>query len=221
MDRMNKGGKGRKRRRDGPSSSSSLAGDGKKVKLGTAAKGVSLGNKIRGLKRSLRRCPETDVEKRKALEKSLDELQKKVVSKKKAEIFATRYKKVKFVERKKLQRRVAKANKMLQGLASDDTDARADLLRQISSLEDDIQYIEHFPADEKYISILKDDIPPEVKKKREKFRKRATKSSATEERGAQRTKLLEMQSARLKSAQEAHHKKLGDDFFRAEKVDDE
>ncbi len=185
-------------------------GDGNKP--GAKAKGVSISNKIRGLKRALKRCGEDETEKRAALEKSLKEWQDKQTSKKKAEVFEKRYKGVKFIEQKKLNRRIAAARKKMGDCA--DAAERAVLANQISSWNDDVKYILAYPADQKYISIFAEDLAPEAKKKRRKFRERALKSAALEQRGTQRQKLLDMQSDRLQKAREENDKKISDDFFR-------
>ena len=158
------------------------------------------------------RCGEDETEKRAALEKSLKEWQDKQTSKKKAEVFEKRYKGVKFIEQKKLNRRIAAARKKMGDCA--DAAERAVLANQISSWNDDIKYILAYPADQKYISIFAEDLAPEAKKKRRKFRERALKSAALEQRGTQRQKLLDMQSDRLQKAREENDKKISDDFFR-------
>eukprot|EP00729_Bicosta_minor_P003730 gene3730-1502_t len=73
----------------------------------------------------------------------------------KEKALATKYHKVKFFERVKVDRKLQQTKKKLK--AATDKKEKKSLAAAVAQCEDDLRYIKEFPKDKKYISILKTD----------------------------------------------------------------
>ncbi|XP_057960221.1 rRNA-processing protein EFG1 isoform X2 [Malania oleifera] len=123
--------------------------------LGVAKKpkSVSLKNQIRSAERMLRRNLPPEV--RDAQQKRLEELKKQqeihtrlAVERK---IFL-RDRKIKFFERRKIERRIRRLEK--QQRASSGQAHEAEISEQLSKLKEDLEYVRFFPKTEKYVSLF-------------------------------------------------------------------
>ncbi|EIE27289.1 hypothetical protein COCSUDRAFT_45805 [Coccomyxa subellipsoidea C-169] len=100
-----------------------------------------------------------DARVRKKEEAKLQELRLAIDDHKRAEkerVYAVRYHKVRFFERIKLERRIKKVEKQLAEAKEKGAEPPAALLECLACLQDDLQYVVHFPKGEKYVSILRD-----------------------------------------------------------------
>lgn len=78
------------------------------------------------------------------------------------------YKKIRFFERRKLERMLKKVNKQI--LEANETD-KVKLEEEKEKIVDDINYVKYYPKSYKYLSLLsKKEDTEETKKKREKMR---------------------------------------------------
>ena len=107
----------------------------------------SVKNQIRGIERLLRQAEKKNLPKQKIaeMEGRLKSLRKKKIHLKtceKEKKHVLRYKKIMFIEKKKILRMIKKARRQNKSSAV------------IASLEADLQYIVHFPKTEKYISLF-------------------------------------------------------------------
>ncbi|KAF8016410.1 hypothetical protein BT93_H1808 [Corymbia citriodora subsp. variegata] len=116
-------------------------------------KAVSLKNQIRSVERMLRKDLPPEV--REAQEKKLEGLKKQqeihtrlAVEKK---IFL-RDRKIKFFERRKIERRIRRLEKMQRTLSGPEQDAT--IAQQLSKLKEDLEYVRFFPKTEKYVSLF-------------------------------------------------------------------
>lgn len=116
-------------------------------------KAVSLKNQIRSVERMLRKDLPPEV--REAQEKKLEGLKKQqeihsrlAVEKK---IFL-RDRKIKFFERRKIERRVRRLEKMQRTSSGPEQDAA--IAEQLSKLKEDLEYVRFFPKTEKYVSLF-------------------------------------------------------------------
>ena len=121
----------------------------KKKKRTTTSK-----KKIRDLERMLEklgdRMPE-DV--KEAKRRELKELKKGEKSKKEAEKFESRYKKVKFFEKKKIIRRLERAEKeMTEDGVSEER--KQELIVEKQKNKNYLTYVNHFPDNQKYLSLF-------------------------------------------------------------------
>ncbi|EPS44282.1 hypothetical protein H072_1722 [Dactylellina haptotyla CBS 200.50] len=83
-----------------------------------------------------------------------------------------RYHKVRFFERRKATRALSRLTKQLAALSSSDITEETESLRnQIHQAEIDLNYIMHYPALDKYISLYKSGEDKDTNKKRERIRK--------------------------------------------------
>ena len=89
-----------------------------------------------------------------------------------AKKFELRYKKVRFVERRKLERKLNKVKKEIE--AEKDEDKLKELKEQEKSIISDINYVKYYPKTYKYYSLFpnKDADKEELIAKREKMRKK-------------------------------------------------
>ncbi|BDA48056.1 probable rRNA-processing protein EFG1 at N-terminal half [Coccomyxa sp. Obi] len=134
--------------------------DKRKLQLskgGVKKKPVSLKNQIRGIERLLRK-EGLDARVRKKEEAKLQELKLAIEEHKRAEkerIYAVRYHKIRFFERIKLERAIKRAEKQIAEASKKGDGAPTALMEHLACLQDDLQYVMHFPKGEKYVSILR------------------------------------------------------------------
>eukprot|EP00898_Chlorokybus_atmophyticus_P002298 jgi/Chlat1/3069/Chrsp21S03320 len=136
-----------------------------------ALKPVSLKNQIRSCERLLHK-DDLPPAARKATEARLEQLKKEHAAHARSELerkMAIRYHRVKFFERRKLERRIKQVQKQLAlGPASDDDTAK--LQQELESLLADLQYLQHFPKTEKYVSLFVGADDPIVQARRQELR---------------------------------------------------
>lgn len=167
---MAHGGYGKRRIAErGPLSRRSKGGlaiDKKKKK----PKSVSLKNQIRSTERLLRK--DLPLELRATQEKKLAELknQQELHTRlaKERKIFL-RYRKIKFFERRKIERRIRRLER-LQRTSSDHT-SEGEIADQLHKLKEDLEYVRFFPKTEKYVSLFIGGDNPDIVDKRNKLRK--------------------------------------------------
>ncbi|XP_051129969.1 rRNA-processing protein EFG1-like isoform X2 [Andrographis paniculata] len=142
----------------------------KKSKAAVKPKAVSLKNQIRSIERMLRR--ELPQEVKETQEKKLEELKKQqeihtrlAVERK---IFL-RNRKIRFFERRKIERRLRRLEKQLRTLTSQAQEA--DIAEQLSKLKEDLEYVRFFPKTEKYVSLFMGGDEAEIVEKRNNLRK--------------------------------------------------
>lgn len=125
----------------------------KKAKPKPKPKSVSIKNQIRSIERMLRK--ELPPEVREAQEKKLDGFKKQqdihnrlAVERK---IFL-RDRKIKFFERRKIERRIRRLEKMQR--TSSGQSQEAEIAEQLSKLKEDLEYVRFFPKTEKYVALF-------------------------------------------------------------------
>jgi len=69
---------------------------------------------------------------------------------------AIKYRMVKFFERRKLLRKIKRAENDLKACAADDVSKHESLTDLVTKLKGDLSYIVHYPKNEKYISLFRD-----------------------------------------------------------------
>ncbi|KAG7991913.1 hypothetical protein I3843_02G101900 [Carya illinoinensis] len=133
-------------------------------------KSVSLKNQIRSIERMLRKDLTPDV--REAQEKKLEELKKQqdihsrlAVERK---IFL-RDRKIKFFERRKVERRIRRLEKLQRASSGQEHDTKA--AEQLSKLKEDLEYVRFFPKTEKYVSLFTGGDDSDIVDRRNKLRK--------------------------------------------------
>ncbi|KAK4767076.1 hypothetical protein SAY86_014826 [Trapa natans] len=133
-------------------------------------KAVSLKNQIRSVERMLRK--DLPLEVRDAQVKKLEGLKKQqeihirlAVEKK---IFL-RDRKIKFFERRKIERRIRRLEKMQRSSSGPEQDA--EIVEQLSKLKEDLEYVRFFPKTEKYVSLFSGGDDSEVIDQRNGLRK--------------------------------------------------
>ncbi|KAL7599203.1 hypothetical protein Lser_V15G23089 [Lactuca serriola] len=133
------------------------------------AKLVSLKRQIRSTERLIRKDTRPEVQE--ALTKKLEGLknQQQLLDNLALEhkIFL-RYRKIKFFERRKVERRIRRLEK--QQRAASGQAQEADLADQLSKLKEDLEYIRFFPKAEKYVSLFKKGDNTETVNKRNALR---------------------------------------------------
>ncbi|XP_073278429.1 uncharacterized protein [Primulina huaijiensis] len=141
----------------------------KKSKPKGKPKSVSLKTQIRSVERMLRR--DLPLEVKEAQEKKLEELKKQqeihnrlAVERK---IFL-RDRKIKFFERRKIERRIRRLEK--QQRASAGQAQEAEIAGQLSKLKEDLEYVRFFPKTEKYVSLFMGGDETEIVEKRNGLR---------------------------------------------------
>ncbi len=82
----------------------------------------------------------------------LEKLKEARESKSRERHFALKYHKVKFFERCKAERRLAKLRKLIKQNSNDDPPSE-ELLLKLKTSEEDLLYVTYFPKSEKYISL--------------------------------------------------------------------
>ncbi|KAG0605548.1 hypothetical protein M758_9G067600 [Ceratodon purpureus] len=138
---------------------------------------VSTKNQIRSIERLLKK--ELPAAVKEAQQKRLEELKLQSDSHVRAELerkMALRYRRVKFFERRKIERRIRRLEKqqraLLENLSEDHTTQLETVADQLHQLKEDLEYIRFFPKTEKYISLYMGKDDPEVKLKRDQLRER-------------------------------------------------
>ena len=91
-----------------------------------------------------------------------------------AKKFEERYKKVRFVERRKLERKMKRVKKMLEECTGKDDEERKRLIKEEEEIEKDLNYVKFYPKTYKYYSLFpnKDKDKKEMVEKREMMRKK-------------------------------------------------
>eukprot|EP00250_Pteridium_aquilinum_P014229 c21860_g3_i1 orf=330-1538(-) len=141
----------------------------KKTKMG------SIKNRIRSIERLLKKNPSVEV--KNAQHKLLEDLKKQGEEHQRAELerkMSLRYRRVKFFERRKIERSIKRLEK-LQEAGADMTDNAAteqklDITEQLAQLKEDLEYVRFFPKTEKYVSLFVGNDDEEVITKRSKLR---------------------------------------------------
>ena len=154
-----------------------------------------LKKKIRDTKRLVNHSPCPSLQSK--LNILLEQLEKEEAKLKKLKI-QQKYKYVKFVEKKKLVRRLKAAEK------SNDQD-------QCTILSKQIAYIDHYPSDLKYISILATDQSEEASSKKESILNYLSKVQL--ETGSWPVEEWEYSVAILGQSKKTKEQELNDDFF--------
>lgn len=163
------------------------------------SKGISLKNQIRSVERMLRKDlpPEIKEAQQKKLEefKNQQEIHNRLAVERK--IFL-RNKKIKFFERRKIERQIRRLEKQQRtgsGLAQE-----AQISQQLARLKEDLEYVRFFPKTEKYVSLFTGREDEEVIEKRNELRKKikanlvsaAASGKELEETGSEDDGLLDL-----------------------------
>lgn len=133
-------------------------------------KSVSLKNQIRSIERMLRK--ELPPEVREAQEQKLGGLKKqqdihtRLALERK--IFL-RDRKIKFFERRKIERRIRRLEKLQRGLCGQEQDA--EVSEQLAKLKEDLEYVRFFPKTEKYVSLFTGSDDSDIVDRRNRMRK--------------------------------------------------
>ncbi|CAI9118317.1 OLC1v1019874C1 [Oldenlandia corymbosa var. corymbosa] len=137
-------------------------------------KAVSVKNQIRSIERMLRKDLPPAV--KEAQEKKLDglkKLQEEQNRKAMAQKMNLRYRKIRFFERRKIERRIRRVERQLRALTGEAREA--ELAEQLSkSKEDllqDLEYVRFFPKDEEYVPLFTGGEGVEITEKRNSLRK--------------------------------------------------
>ncbi|XP_015871575.2 rRNA-processing protein EFG1 isoform X2 [Ziziphus jujuba] len=116
-------------------------------------KSVSLKNQIRSTERMLRKNLPPEV--REAQEKKLDDLRKQQEIQSRLAVerkIFLRDRKIKFFERRKIERRIRRLEKLQRASSGQAQDAEN--AEQLSKLKEDLEYVRFFPKTEKYVSLF-------------------------------------------------------------------
>ncbi|KAG2402094.1 uncharacterized protein HKW66_Vig0232900 [Vigna angularis] len=138
--------------------------------LGVAKKpkpSVSLKNQIRSLERMLRKAREAQEQKLEALKKQ-QEIHTRLAAERK--IFL-RDRKIKFFERRKIERRIRRLEKLLRASSSSSSSSAQPYSDQLSALKQDLQYVMYFPKNEKYVPLFTGGDDSEIVDRRNGLRK--------------------------------------------------
>ncbi|KAL0367141.1 UNVERIFIED_CONTAM: hypothetical protein Sradi_3604200 [Sesamum radiatum] len=133
-------------------------------------KSVSLKNQIRSIERMLRKDLPHEV--KEAQEKKLDELKKQQEIHNRLALerkIFLRNRKIKFFERRKIERRIRRLEK--QQRASTGQAQEAEIAEQLTKLKEDLEYVRFFPKTEKYVSLFMGGDEAEIVEKRNNLRK--------------------------------------------------
>ncbi|GLT78660.1 hypothetical protein SLA2020_501880 [Shorea laevis] len=162
-------------------------------------KAVSLKNQIRSIERMLRKDLPPEV--REAQEKKLEGFKKQqeihtrlAVERK---IFL-RDRKIKFFERRKIERRIRRLEKLQRASYGQAQDAQ--IAEQLSKLKEDLEYVRFFPKTEKYVSLFTGGDDSDMVDRRNRLRKQikanliaaAASGKDLEETGSEDDGLLDM-----------------------------
>ncbi|XP_050219913.1 rRNA-processing protein EFG1 isoform X2 [Mercurialis annua] len=134
------------------------------------SKAVSLKNQIRSIERMLRK--ELPLEVRDAQVKKLDELKKQQEIHTRLALerkIFLRDRKIKFFERRKVERGIRRLEKLQRGSSGQAQDA--EIAEQLSKLKEDLEYVRFFPKTEKYVSLFTGGEDLDILDKRIKLRK--------------------------------------------------
>uniref|UniRef100_A0A1J3J5D7 rRNA-processing protein EFG1 n=1 Tax=Noccaea caerulescens TaxID=107243 RepID=A0A1J3J5D7_NOCCA len=160
---------------------------------------VSLKNQMRSVERFLRKDLPPEV--KESLKQKLEDLKKQqddhtrlAVERK---IFL-RNRKIKFFERRKIERSIRRLEKLHRTSSAHLGDA--DIAEQLSKLKEDLEYVRFFPKNEKYVSLFTGAEDSEVIEKRSKMRKQikaniivaAASGKELEETGSEDDGLLDL-----------------------------
>ncbi|XP_059650727.1 rRNA-processing protein EFG1-like [Cornus florida] len=133
-------------------------------------KSVSIKNQIRSIERMLRKDLPPEV--REAQEKKLEGLKKQqeihVQLAVERKIFL-RNRKIKFFERRKIERRIRRLEKLQR--ASTGQVQEAETAEQLSKLKEDLEYVRFFPKTEKYVSLFMGGDDVDIVDRRNRLRK--------------------------------------------------
>ncbi|GBG67388.1 hypothetical protein CBR_g525 [Chara braunii] len=160
-----------------------------------------------------------------AMEKKLAELKEQLAARARNVLeqkMTLRYKRVKFLERREIERRmrrVEKQQRMLAERGEDKGEAAAELAKQMSQLKLDMEYVRFFPKSEKYVSLFKGDDSEHVVARRQALREmiRANLAAAAAE-GVDLEKpkaMIKLRSAKEQSS--VHYSKRNEDTSHLEK----
>lgn len=211
---MAHGGYGKRRVAGGGRRSKGALGvDKKKANNKLKPKTVSIKNQIRSVERMLRKDLPPEV--RESQEKKLQELKKQQEALNLSAIkhkLSMRDRKIKFFERRKIERRIRRAEKMQRASSGPSQDA--ELAVQLSKLKEDLEYVRFFPKDERYVALFMGGDDTEIAERRNRLRKQikanivaaAASGKDLEETGSEDDGLLDLSS---------------DDFFLAGSSSDE
>uniref|UniRef100_A0A0D9W061 rRNA-processing protein EFG1 n=1 Tax=Leersia perrieri TaxID=77586 RepID=A0A0D9W061_9ORYZ len=147
------------------SSASAGAVAERKRKRAAVIKTVSLKNQIRSTERLLRKDLPNDI--RVAQEKKLEELKRQQELQNQLAIQRTlqlRDRKIKFFERRKIERMIRRLEKQQRSNADDAGN-------KLSKLREDLEYVRFFPKNEKYVSLFSGGNNPDMLETRNKWRK--------------------------------------------------
>ncbi|KAL3688035.1 hypothetical protein R1sor_014344 [Riccia sorocarpa] len=140
---------------------------------------VSIKNQIRSIERLLKK-PLLSDEVKHAQEVRLEDLRKQAEQHTRTELerkMALRYRKVKFFERRKIERRIRRVEKQLRTMADQSTAVGLSLSRELEQLKEDLEYVKFFPKTEKYVALFAGN-NSEVVAVREELRKRIKENIA-------------------------------------------
>lgn len=168
---MAHGGYGKRRVKPAARRSKSLGVEKKpKPKPKPKAKPVTLKNQIRSIERMLRKDLPPDV--REAQEKKLEGLKKQQEIHSRLAIerqIFLRDRKIKFFERRKVERRIRRLEKSQRTSSGQAQDA--EIADQLSKLKEDLEYVRFFPKTEKYVSLFTGGDGSDIVDSRNKLRK--------------------------------------------------
>ncbi|PNT73972.1 hypothetical protein BRADI_1g05420v3 [Brachypodium distachyon] len=152
-------------RRPKSSASASAPAADRKRKRAAAMKTVTLKNQIRSTERLLRK--DLPSEMRVAQEKKLEELKRQQELQNQLAIQRTvqlRDRKIKFFERRKIERMIRRLEKQQRSNADDASN-------KLSTLREDLEYVRFFPKTEKYLPLFTGEDSPDLIEKRNVWRK--------------------------------------------------
>lgn len=139
------------------------------------AKNASLKNQIRSIQRLLRKNIPQEV--KEVQEKKLEELRKLIELQDQSKLerkMALRYRKVKFFERRKIERRIRRLEKQQRAAlehTGEELEMQAgEISQQLAQLKEDLEYVRFFPKTEKYLSLFMGGNEPDLVAKRNKLR---------------------------------------------------
>lgn len=133
------------------------------------SKSVSVKNQIRSTERLLRKDLPNEV--RRAQEQKLNELKKQQELQTRLALehkIRLRDRKIKFFERRKIERMIRRLEKQQRASSDHVSDER--ILDQLSKLKEDLNYVRFFPKTEKYVSLFAGGDNPDTVDKRNKLR---------------------------------------------------
>ncbi|XP_059447227.1 rRNA-processing protein EFG1 isoform X1 [Corylus avellana] len=133
-------------------------------------KSVSLKNQIRSIERMLRKDLPSEIQEKKLKELEQLKKQQEIHSRLAVErkIFL-RDRKIKFFERRKVERRIRRLEKLQRASSGQAQDA--EIAEQLSKLKEDLEYVRFFPKTEKYVSLFTGGDDSDIVDRRNKLRK--------------------------------------------------